>query len=276
MLFKSILSTSTKNPMATCPLRARLHFNIPILIILQFALFNFQSCGLDVEDPTPPSPPVWVEKSLPEEWPERGIDAHENDRIFLEWKLNPEEENVTSYHIYRARYFDALDSLSDFSLISTHSLSQSPIPEFVDSEISLNVLYSYKLLAEDISGGLSNFSDTLEYTLLPSIYSATMIPNQINESLGANRQLQWRYTYLGAMENYTITLLDTDNNLILRHEFSPGNYIGRIEYFYLPDSTLLINGENYKWRVDMGAQYVSSKETAGSESHWATFIYVED
>ena len=86
-------------------------------LLLSLIFFNFISCGLDIEDPTPPSTPVWVQKSLPEIWPERGIDAHESGGIFLEWEPNPEDD-IEAYSIFRAERFEEDDSLGKYELLT--------------------------------------------------------------------------------------------------------------------------------------------------------------
>ena len=241
-----------------------------LLLTFHFSLLVFNSCGLDIEDSTPPSPPVWVEKSLPEEWPERGIDAHESGGIFLEWEPSPIEENVTSYLLYRAEYFEAEDSLGDFGIIST-LMVESSAPEYIDRNATRGHRYHYVLIAEDVSMNQSTSSDTLSYIV--GFAAGGMLPNGISMPLESDRKLQWYYSYQIAMENYTMTILNAENVLILRHELLPGNYIGNTEYFTIPDTIILKSGEVYKWRVDMGAQYLEGCETVGSESPWATFLY---
>ena len=230
-------------------------------------------CGFDVEDSTPPSKPRWVPKSLPEEWPERGIDAHESGGIFLEWEPNPIEENVTSYLLHRAEYFELEDSLGDFELLSTLMLELSSASEYIDRSTTIDTRYHYVLIAEDASENHSTASDTLNYMCFAALRSDRMLPNGLSPPIGTNRELQWEYIHQVAMENYTLTILNVVNDLILRCELTPGNYIGYTEYFTIPDTIGLLSEGVYKWRVDMGAQYVAGCETVGSESPWATFLY---
>jgi hypothetical protein len=244
-----------------------------LLFTFNFPLLIFNSCGLDIEDSTPPSKPQWVQKSLPEEWPERGIDAHESVGIFLEWEPNPVQENVTFYLLHRAEYFVLEDSLGDFELLSTLMLKSSSASEYVDRSTMVNTRYHYVLIAKDASENQSTPSDTLGYMRITAINSAWMLPNGLSVALPPDRKLQWRYVYDVAMENYTMTILSADNGLILRRELTPGNYIGGTEYFTIPDTIVLSSGSSYKWRVDMGARYAEGRETIGSESSWVTFLY---
>jgi len=243
-----------------------------LLLTFNFSLIILQ-CGLDIEDPTPLSAPVWVQKSLPEEWPERGIDAHESGGIFLEWEPNPVEENITTYLLRRAEYFEFEDSLGDFEILSTLMPESSSASEYIDRSTTVNTRYHYLLIAEDASENQSTPSDTLDYMRLGAISSASMQPNGFSVNLDSDRKFRWIYSLGAVVENYTITILSADNGLILRHELTPGNYIGDREYFTVPDTIVLRSGSIYKWRVDMGGRYAEDRETAGSESPWATFLY---
>ena len=243
-----------------------------MLLTFNFSLL-ISNCGLDVEDSTPPSPPVWIEKSLPEEWPERGIDAHESGGIFLEWELNRIEENVTSYLLYRAEFFEPNDSLGNFELLETLMLGFSSESEYIDRNSSMNTQYHYMIIAKDASENKSTPSDTLSYRRFGAVGLEWMLPNGVAMVLPYDRKVQWAFRSDIGMENYTLNILNVEDDLILRREVTPGNYIGGAEFFTIPDTIILLSGNVYKWRVDMGAQYVAGRETAGSESAWATFLY---
>ena len=108
---------------------------IQLLLTFIFALVTNQ-CGLDIEDPTPPSPPVWVQKSLPNEWPERGIDAHESGGIFLEWEPSLQED-IVAYSVYRSIQFEELDSLGDDELIARLEVDSNMKHEYVDQQANI-------------------------------------------------------------------------------------------------------------------------------------------
>ena len=242
-----------------------------LLFIFHFSFFIF-TCGLDIEDPTPPSPPVWVQKSLPEEWPERGIDAHESGGIHLEWEPNS-EENIGAYLIFRAEYFEQIDSTGELVLLFKLKSEPNTPLEYLDADVSIRMKYSYQLKAEDLSASQSLFSEAQEYKLLPSIPIGHMMPNGNNESLGVEKQLKWTYWYTSELEDYCLTLLTWSNDLIWREYFKPGNYVGGLDSRRIPESVILSDGQIYKWRIDTGANYVNGNETTGSESPWATFLY---
>ncbi len=242
-----------------------------LLLTFNFA-FLISACGLDVEDPTPPSPPVWVQKSLPEEWPERGIDAHESGGIYLEWEPNPD---INTYIIFRSHYYEVSDSLGEYEeLIRIENDFTTPM-KYLDSEVTIGTDYYYKIKSMDISKNLSAYSDSLGYSLSPALSINTMSPNGASATLNINRSLSWNYSISLELENYCLTLLSQDNNLILRVVLSPTNYVDGPESFQIPDSIRLEPLQAYKWRIDTGAKYSNEIETAGSESQWATFLYPE-
>ena len=248
------------------PLLFKLLYGISIYILF------FQYCGMDVELPTPPSPPIWVEKSLPEDWPERGIDAHENGGIVLEWEPNIEDIIIAAY-IYRASGNDIIDSIGNFDLIERVEYESMANHVYIDDYAIPGRKYYYKMKVEDESNNLSVSSDTISYFLLPKPKIEWMDPNGFNSYLDQDRDLSWRYGYALELENYRLTLVTSENELLGRIIIFPGNYLGYNEYWQIPQSIILEDGIIYKWRIETAAKYVDGKETKGSESSWATFRY---
>lgn len=242
-------------------------------MIFNFAFLTIE-CGLDVEDPTPPSPPVWVQKSLPEEWPERGIDAHETGGIYLEWEVNL-EDNISAYLIFRAEYYDHKDSLGEYKKIYRKPAEINVDMEYVDTDIKANIKYYYELRAEDLSENLSPYSDSQFYKILPQISLSEMGPNDLVEILGPERSLNWHTAIAIEVEEYCLTVLTQENDLVLRTVFNPSNYINGYETWHIPNSISLTNGRIYKWRIDTNANYFDGVETVGSESPWAYFHFSE-
>ena len=243
-----------------------------LLLTFNFSFLIIQ-CGLDVEDPTPPSPPQWIQKSLPEEWPERGIDAHESGGINLEWEQNLEED-IIAYRMYRASWYDFNDSLGAYDLIAYLEMDEYPKSEYVDASVQLGTTYYYKLRGEDDSNNMSAFSDSIYYTLISPIGVETMTPNNQMILSDQNRILTWRYSHAIAMENYCLTLLNEDNELVERETFTPSTYTGSEEKWSIPVEIVLTSNKIYKWRIDLSAKYFDDNETSGSESAWATFLYL--
>jgi hypothetical protein len=228
-------------------------------------------CGVDVEESIAPTTPQWVQKSLPAEWPERGIDAHESNSIYLEWDSNP-EENIAAYILYRAEYFDSNDSLGDYSILASLGIDSNISCEYIDSEAKIRRKYYYKIRAEDLAENKSAYSDSLAYLLLPQLFIAEMSPNSVIDTLNSERLLHWFYRFNFEMEDYCVTLLDHQNRLITRAVLSPVDYVSGAESWYIPDSIDLESEKIYKWRIDIGARYDNGYENSGSESPWATFI----
>jgi len=217
------------HPKSTDTKWARMGYCLFPLLVFNFSFLILQ-CGLDVEDPTRPSPPVWVQKSLPEEWPERGIDAHESGGIMLEWEANTEED-ILAYDIYRAAYYDTQDSLGDYELVNRLESESIACSEYVDGQVNQHVRYFYKLKAEDTSGNLSEHSDSLTYMVTSIITLSELRPNGLSIALGDQRRLSWKYIYVVETEDYCITLLTQNNQFLYRERFQPGNYVGSTEYW---------------------------------------------
>ena len=269
-----ILPSVKSYPKSTEIKWARMGYWLISLLIFNFALL-ISACGLDVEDPTPPSPPVWVQKSLHEEWPEHGIDAHESGRIYFEWEPNP-EDNISAYLIYRAEYFEVTDSMGDYELLE-HIQTESLVDmEYIDTHSAIRAKYYYRLQAVDRADNLSAFSDSLMYSLLPQLYLGEMTPNGTSDELNPDRYLTWRYIHSIEMEDYCLTILSAENELIVRKILIPRSYLGVVETWRIPENIIFEPNQIYKWRIDASANYVDQFETAGSESQWATFFYTVD
>jgi hypothetical protein len=251
---------------------ARIHELLLLLLTINFLFLTLQSCGLDVEDPTPPSPPVWVQKSLPEEWPEQGIDAHETGGIFMEWQSN-HNQGIIAYLIYRAKYFEESDSLGEYVVLSRIETDLYTGLSYIDSDLLLGTKYFYKLKAEDNSENRSDFSESLGFSLLPQIPIGTMTPNGLLDTLDGEVKLIWRYDNNVEMEDYCLTLTNLNADCVFREVFNPGNYLDGTEQRIIPTSVVFEPGQIYLWRIDTGAKYVDGLETAASESPWATFLY---
>ncbi len=244
-------------------------------LLFTFSFFILQ-CGLDVEDPTPPAPPVWVPKSLPEDWPERGIDAHDSGGIILEWEQNSEED-IVAYEIYRAIWFDVEDSLSEFNLLAHLDVTSISTTEYVDAVAKERIYYYYKLKSVDVSQNMSAYSDSISYSLLSQIEANSMTPNGINAELSEHRILSWRAVGTMEFENYVITILTPEGGLVGRWwPILPHDYYHGGEDWHIPQEVSLDSLIVYHWRVDTGSRYDMGVESSGSESFWRTFIYAGD
>jgi hypothetical protein len=244
-----------------------------------FLIFNFSfliaTCGLDVEDPTPPSPPVWVQKSLPEEWPEAGIDANETGGIFFEWHANI-DDNIQTYLIFRSIEYLVADSSSEFELLAEIKASLAIQFNYVDRDVSTSNRYHYRLKAKNDAGATSEFSDVASYTLLWRIQLEMMSPTRMDETLPSDRKLAWHNYYTNYVEEYCLTLLRDDGELIFRIMLQPEDYFSGDEFYIIPEDYALEMGRLYSWRVEVNADYIEGFENAGSESPWANFRYIAE
>jgi len=252
---------------------ARMKYWLPTFLTVNFSLL-ISHCGLDIENPSPPDAPVWVAKSLLEEWPERGIDAQETGGIHLEWESSLDEE-IVAYIIYRATYDDVSDSMGEYNILEKIEITSTPVGEHTDRSAYDYVKYYYKLKAEDTSENLSDFSESICYSLLPPIWLEYMIPNGQSSTLDSDRHLTWRYWNTMEMEDYCLTILTDSNEMVLREVIAPTNYISAAEFWQIPNDIVLVNGQLYQWRIDTSAKYVEDVETSGSESSWAVFTYID-
>jgi hypothetical protein len=243
------------------------------IMIINLLLLFLQSCGLDVEDPTLPSTPVWVQKSIPEEWPERGIDAHELGGIYLEWHSS-NEVDIVNYSIYRAVWDNTHDSLGKYKRIFILENDGALDPHVVDYNAALRKHYSYKIRSKDAAQNMSDFSKPVSYMLLPPITGEMMEPNGVTDTLSHNRELSWNNNYISEVENYCLTILSNYNELSVRVILQPKNYLSGLETWSIPRDVPLGDGELYKWRIDIVSRYSNNIETWGSESSWATFTNI--
>lgn len=246
-------------------------FLIPFLIFI-FSFLILSGCGFDVEDPTPPDPPQWVPKSLPEEWPERGIDAHESGGIFLEWEIES-CEGIIGHRIYRAIVDTSKEDLVGYTQIHFIECDTRYNGSYIDIDVIPGNYYSYYLRTVSGDNSASMASDTLTYSLHSKPIFSTMTPSSITDTITYQDPLSWNYYYNNDVEVYHLTLVSSDGVLIIRDVFPPGNYLGRTERWTLSDDLNLIDGYIYQWRIDPSSNYNNDRETRGSESDWAKFVF---
>jgi hypothetical protein len=255
------------------PLSSICNIKCAVRMIPFIFLIYFQACGSDIEDPTPPPPPQWVQKSLPEEWPERGIDAHESSGIYLEWNSDLGED-IVAYNIYRATWNEFNDTLGDYVLVTRIETANTIDQTYVDGEVANRIRYYYKLNSESISGDISDFSDPLSYSLFPQIRVEMMTPNGQSIPLPPSRQLTWNNFYLNETQDFSLTILNMNYEIITRIVLQPRDYFNGNESWKIPIEIIFNSGEVYKWRIEANANYVDGYETGGSESLWAKFIFI--
>ena len=241
-----------------------------LLLTFNFSLLIF-SCGLDVEDPTPPSPPVWVQKSLPEEWPERGIDAHESQGIFLEWYV-PEERFIQEFNLFRQEGSDT-SGYGLHEVIAAENFGNE-VFTYIDKDAHFDNPNAYYLVALDESAVMSSPSDTVFYILTQSIHASTMTP-QNGDILQANRTFNWASSIGMQFQSFVFSIINVENILIYRRVLQPRSYTGNNHSFILPGYIELTTGSRYAWRVDVHMDVESDVESGGGESPWVYFYAFE-
>ncbi|MBO8131185.1 MAG: hypothetical protein H0Z29_06675 [Candidatus Marinimicrobia bacterium] len=244
-----------------------------LYILSVFLILNLViSCGLNVEDPFPPSRPRWVEKSAPEDTIEKGIDAyHENNSIFLQWYLN-DEDDIAFYEIYRKKVEP--DSEGNFVRIVTIEIISLINPDtfYYDQGIKINKNYFYYLRAIDRAGNKSIPSDTIRYRIIPKPIVAKPL-GQITDTIPL---FQWN-DFSNLSYEYVIRIEEAETgNLIWISRFLRPNY-GDFEQSKLYNfdgkaiASCLERNKLYRWRVDAIAEEARGVEIAGSESEWGYF-----
>ncbi|GEM_PF-650537 len=265
---------------------------IRYLVISLFTIILIPGCPDVVEDPYPPARPVLVEKSLPEEWVERGIDADNTgkDRIVLMWHPNTEDD-LSGYIVYRA---DSTPE-NEFRPIAVIDLFQNMETDtiYYDDSLSAYVRYYYYLTATDLAENESLPSDTVSYMLLnsPQPYAP------LNESVGPNVTFKWmdRASHYYYSNEYVIRLDrlsdNTDietiwicrfTNVWFGYENStpiPFTYFPAASQNW-PDNVIVCRGKVdtlspglYRWKVKAIGEVDNETglDESGGESEWAYF-----
>lgn len=247
------------------------------------------ACPDPVEDPDPPAPPIWVEKSQPESWIERGIDAESRNRIILMWYPN-NEADLAGYKIYRADTKIENGFKERFRIELIQNVGADTI--FYDDGVSKYVDYYYFIKAFDNAGNESDNSDTLTYQLLNS--PRLVFP--VDEKVSGRFTFQWmdlasNYTYsteyVIRMEYYKdgkYTPYWICRFMNLWYEYADGSPIP-FDFFpangnNIPLNVLVVEGSkeypqsgSYRWKVKAISEVdnATNLDEASGESDWGFF-----
>jgi len=254
------------------------------------SLFIFLiSCSEDVKHP---SPPIWAEKSRPEDLDERGIDAHNinliylnNNSIKLEWHPNPEED-IWRYYLYRTDVVDEENKPIDFSIILTTENDTL----FYDEVASHYIEYYYYLKAENFDGIKSVTSDTISYELLKK-------PQAISGSDSVYyQQLQFQWIddqYPSHIPSYyTIKVENESGQGIWGCLFLNPNFLNNgeiVSYFYSLNGSECVEHQGtdeylepgkYYWkikplRLGNGITTSADHDIASAESNWVEINIID-
>ncbi len=260
-------------------------------------IFILFGCPDYVEDPNPPAPPVFVEKTYPADLIEKGIGAYnfntenpDKNSIQLMWHPNTEDD-LAGYKLYRA--LEIVDELTDFEVIETIDLSTTMSGRdtfFVDTTPAELKRYYYYLTAYDLAGNNSLPSDSISYKLLKKPHAFPIAHGTTSRNL----TFRWEEHQLDSEfpQNSVIRINDEDDLTVW------------VCLFYYPFNgysfNFAPNGENvneevviafngiegylppgrYFWKVEAlrlgnGISTDADMDYVGAESDWVEFILVE-
>ena len=215
-------------------------------------------------DTTPPDPPVLLPSPADSSWDETGTDAIPDDNyIQLVWLMGSEDD-LSGYKIYRSS-----PPLEILTLLATKTLGSGVCDTVYDDQsVEIGVRYSYIVTAFDQAGNESEWSEEMDYMLIPKLSDENLTSprGEIGE-----RQPTFIWISTGeSMANYLRVYDVLDERTVW---VSPGQnpFSSPHSLLYNEDGmaadTLLTPGRQYWWRVDRQGSELRS----GSESRWVSF-----
>ena len=238
------------------------------------------------------TPPMFIPKSPPDSLEERGIDAHPDNAIYLEWEepATAEEEGILSYYIYRGTYNDGEYNFKYIDEVIRNSGVIYESDSYIDYDVGLDSTYYYFLKSHNDFTNSQENSDTVLYNLAFKAYGF--------QPLGDISDSQPRFTFLyprhdiDRISHFYLRLYYFNNSTyeikyfikILRFDFSKSQYFIYLtyndSYTTILYDDLWINTSNkkylekgnYRWRIDaVSGELGGAPETEGSESEWVYF-----
>jgi hypothetical protein len=234
-------------------------------------LCNLMQCGKSIEDPNPPSRPVWVEKSGLLAISETGIRPYaEGDGILLEWHPNLEDD-LAGYKLYRARD-DIKNKFQKIADINTFTVGGADT-FYIDDLIKFNTDYFYCLKAYDLADNLSPPSDTVRYRLISKV--DLTLPN--GTVSGSQPTFEWQDFSVATFQYVIRVETFLSRELIWISRFERPNYTDFLQRItYNNDGTATIPtlepGTYYQWCVKAISLIDNyNLDIGGSLSNWAYF-----
>lgn len=249
----------------------------------------FMSC---VDNPNI-SVPEFIEKSMPYELEETGIDAHYENAIYLEWEepATREAEGILGYYLYRGTFQDGEYSFDKVANVVRESIGNiNPSDSYVDYTVNLDTTYYYYLRSYNDFGVSRETSDTAYFQL---VYKANLY-SPLGDVTDNKTRFYFSYgsTHIDDISYLYMRLFYNDNGAFRikyftkseRYDLSNGRF-----YVYLDNSNSHVHvltdnlsiGDDgkrylekgqYKWRVDaVSTEPDGVAETQGSESNWGYF-----
>ena len=238
------------------------------------------------------SVPRFVPKMPPDSVVERGIDAHPDNAIYLEWEepATAEEEGILGYYVYRSTLRDGEYDFKRIATVERNAGLLYESDEYVDNEVTLDSTYYYYLKSyNDFTVSKEN-SDTVHYKLalkagldLPSgDISDNKSHFEFRYPLRTGNRVSYFYLRLFYMENslyqtkfFTKTHLFDFSKSLYKIYLQNNDYHTTVLLDSLPvdgSGNKYLEKGNYRWRVDaVSGEPGGGPETEGSESNWMYF-----
>ncbi|MCD6170702.1 MAG: hypothetical protein J7J76_09170 [Candidatus Latescibacteria bacterium] len=239
------------------------------LLTSVFIVISLVACDrVTRQDRVPPAAPVLLETGPEESFRESGIDAvPQDDWIRIEWTVG-EGKDLAGYEIYRRAEDEAALSLI-FTLPVGEVEETSPDTAFWhDKSVRILVRYFYQMRSFDSSGNRSDFSNTVDYKLLPKLLP--IWPKGEIEDGAPEFQFWWGQNP-EEVSSIIIRLLDSgDKPLWISKPVVPRGYGEKVVVEYNFDGRAAIpvlHPGSYRWRVDS----IGPERRSGSESRWTEF-----
>ena len=238
------------------------------------------------------TPPQFIQKYSPDSLEERGIDAHPDNAIYLEWEEpeSAESEGILDYYVYRGKLIDQEYQFKRIASVERNAGILYDSDKYVDYDVNLDTSYYYYLKSHNDFTVSQTTSDTVYYKLtykairfqpLGDITSNQPLFQFVYLSNTLNR-INYFYFRLAYFENESYTIKYFSK--IFRFDLSKSTFIVYIKstgsHTTILFDNLWKNSENknylekgnYRWRIDaIASQLGGAPETEGSESDWMYF-----
>ncbi len=262
--------------------------NISFGLILGFMIMTVTGCF-----PQPDiSVPNFIPKTPPDSVVERGIDAHPDNAIYLEWEepATAEEEGILGYYIYRGKLVNEDYVFSRIASVQRNEGLLYDSDSYVDYSVHLDTTYYYYLKSYNDFAVSKETSDTAQYKLThkPTPVSPAGDITSINQffefiyPLRTIDRVNYLYFRLYYFENSTyqiklfakkhrFDLSQSTFHIYLKNNDSHTTVLMDSLWTDTEEKRYLEKG-TYRWRVDaVSGQLGGAPETEGSESAWMYF-----
>jgi len=120
------------------------------------------------------TPPHFIPKLPPDSLEERGIDAHPDNAIYLEWEepASAESDGILDYYIYRGKLIEQEYQFKRIASVEKNDGILFDSDKYVDYDVNLDTTYYYYLKSHNDFTVSQTTSDTVHYKLS---HKATLI-----------------------------------------------------------------------------------------------------